>query len=44
MELALEGDDAEVSSEDDKVSPFYVLPSGLRASLTTLLIDRLYVF
>jgi hypothetical protein len=44
MELALEGDDAEVSLEDDKVSPFYVLPSGLRASLTTLLIDRLYVF
>ena len=36
MELVLEGDDAEVSSEDDKVSPFYVLRSGLHALLTTL--------
>jgi len=44
MELALEGDDAEVSLEDDEVSPFYVLPSGLCGSLMTSLIDRLYVF
>ena len=44
MELVLEGDDAEVSLEDDKVSPFYVLPSGLHASLTTSFKDRLYVF
>ena len=36
MELESEGDDAEVSLEDDKVSPFYVLCSGLHTSLTTL--------
>jgi hypothetical protein len=44
MELALEEDDVEVSLEDDKVSPFYMLPSDLCALLTTLLIDRLYIF
>ena len=35
---------AEVSLEDDKVSPFYMLPSSLRTLLMTSLIDRFYVF
>ncbi len=44
MELALEGDDVKVSLEVNKVSHFYVLPSGLRASLTTSFKGRLYIF
>ncbi len=41
MNTVLEGDDTEASL-DDNVSPFYVLPSNLRALLMTLFKDAIY--